>query len=68
MALAGSLVHLASGALTPGLGRIAALSVGVIAGAQVGARLSSRVHGVWIMRSLAVALGFVGLRILIGGL
>jgi hypothetical protein len=68
MALTGSLVHVASGALTPGLRPIAALSVGVIAGAQVGARLSSRVHGVWIMRSLAVALGFVGLRILLGGL
>ena len=68
MALAGSLVHLASGALAPGLGRIAALSVGVIAGAQVGAALSSRVHGVWIMRGLAIALGFVGLRILLGGL
>jgi uncharacterized membrane protein YfcA len=35
-------------------------------GAQIGARLSSRVHGVWIMRSLAIALGFVGLRILLG--
>jgi uncharacterized membrane protein YfcA len=68
MALAGSLVHAASGALAPGFRPIVALSVGVIAGAQVGARLSSRVHGVWIMRSLAVALGFVGLRILIGGL
>lgn len=68
MVLAGSLVHLASGALTPGFGRILALSVGVAAGAQVGARLSSRVHGVWIMRSLAIALGFVGVRILLGGL
>lgn len=66
MALAGSLVHLASGALAPGLGRIAALAVGVMVGAQLGARLSSRVHGVWIMRGLAIALGFVGLRILLG--
>ena len=65
MALAGSLVHLLSGALAPGLSRIAALSVGVLFGAQVGAALSSRVHGVWIMRGLAVALGFVGLRILL---
>lgn len=68
MALAGSLVHLANGELTPGLGRIAALGVGVLVGAQAGAALSSRVHGVWIMRGLAIALGFVGLRILLGGL
>jgi uncharacterized membrane protein YfcA len=66
MALAGSLVHLVSGALAPGLGRIAALAVGVMVGAQAGARLSRRVHGVWIMRGLAIALGFVGLRILLG--
>jgi uncharacterized membrane protein YfcA len=66
MALAGSLVHLASGELVPGLGRIAALAAGVLVGAQVGAALSSRVRGVWIMRGLAVALGFAGLRILLG--
>ena len=68
MALAGSLVHLATGELRPGLGRVAALAAGVLIGAQVGARLSSRVHGVWIMRGLAVALGFVGLRILLAAL
>jgi uncharacterized membrane protein YfcA len=37
---------------------------GVLLGAQLGARLSNRVHGVWIIRSLAIALGFVGIRIL----
>lgn len=68
MALTGSLVHLASGALVPGFGRIAALSVGVVAGAQVGAALSRRVEGVWIMRGLALALGLVGVRILLGAL
>ncbi len=66
MALAGSLVHVANGELTPALRVIAPLAVGVLIGAQVGARLSSRVHGVWIMRGLAIALGFVGLRILWG--
>lgn len=65
MALAGTLAHLAGGTLGPGLARIGALSVGVVVGAQVGARLSSRVQGVWIMRGLAVALGFVGVRILL---
>ncbi len=68
MALAGSLVHLVNGELRPGLGRVAALAVGVLVGAQVGARLSSRVHGVWIMRGLAVALGVVALRILLAAL
>jgi uncharacterized protein len=68
MALAGTLVHLARGELGPGLGRIAALGVGVVAGAQVGAALSQRVGGVWIMRGLAVALGLVGVRILAGAL
>jgi uncharacterized membrane protein YfcA len=64
MALVGTLVHLAKGELAPGLGRIAALGVGVVMGAQVGAALSKRVRGVWIMRGLAVALGLVGVRIL----
>jgi uncharacterized membrane protein YfcA len=68
MALVGSLVHLSSGELQPGLGRIAAIAVGVIIGAQLGAALSSRVRGVWIMRGLAIALGFAGLRILLATL
>jgi len=34
-------------------------------GAPIGAYLSSRVHGTWIIRSLALALGLVGIRILI---
>jgi uncharacterized membrane protein YfcA len=64
MALVGTLVHLATGELVPGFGRIAALGVGVVVGAQVGAALSQRVEGVWIMRGLSVALGVVGVRIL----
>lgn len=68
MALVGSLVHLAAGELTPGLGRIAALGLGVVLGAQAGAALSKRIGGVWIMRGLAVALGLVGLRILLPAL
>jgi uncharacterized membrane protein YfcA len=68
MALVGTLVHLARGELAPGLGRIAALAVGVVVGAQVGAALSQRVGGVWIMRGLAVALGLVGVRILAAAL
>ena len=40
------------------------LSIGVVIGAQVGARLSTRISGSWIIRGLAIALGFVGIRIL----
>jgi uncharacterized membrane protein YfcA len=65
MALAGTAVHVHSGALDHVVGQAASLSVGVLIGAQLGARLSTRVHGPWIIRSLGIALGFVGIRILI---
>ena len=65
MALAGTTVHVATGALTGTALPTALLSAGVLAGAQVGARLSRRVHGVWIIRSLALAVAFVGVRILV---
>jgi uncharacterized membrane protein YfcA len=42
-----------------------AISVGVILGAQVGARASTRVGGVMIIRLLAIALGLVGIRLLL---
>lgn len=41
------------------------LAIGIIPGAQLGAYLSRRVHGKLIIKSLAVALGVVGIRILI---
>ena len=67
MALAGSLVHLATGELAPGSGlfRSLFLALGVIPGAQLGARLSHHVHGAWILRLLGVALIAVGLRLLL---
>jgi uncharacterized membrane protein YfcA len=40
----------------------------MIFGAQVGARLSQRMSGQTIVRALAVALGFVGVRLFIGAL
>jgi hypothetical protein len=64
-ALAGTIVHIAEGTFTRGIWRTAFLSVGVLAGAQVGARLSTRIHGAWIVRGLAIALGLVGVRILL---
>jgi uncharacterized membrane protein YfcA len=65
MALTGTLVHIATGALHHGLRRTVVLGLGVLIGAQCGARFSHYVHGQWILRSLALALGFVGIRILV---
>lgn len=41
------------------------IGAGVVLGAQLGARLSHKVHGVWIVRSLATALLLVGARVII---
>ena len=42
-----------------------ALGVGVLAGAPIGAAISNRIRGLWIVRLLAVALGIVGVRLLL---
>jgi uncharacterized membrane protein YfcA len=65
-ALTGTMVHLISGEFDTGFDRMAALAVGVIAGAQLGARLSRRVHSAMLIRLLGLALGAVGLRLLAG--
>ncbi len=65
MAFTGTSVHIATGAFYRGVRRTIALSIGVVLGAQLGAWLSDRVHGDWIMRALGIALGFVGARILV---
>ncbi len=61
-ALVGALSHLAAGDIrwVPMIG----LSIGVIPGAQIGAKLSQRLHGKWILRGLSLALAVVGLRLL----
>jgi uncharacterized membrane protein YfcA len=64
MALTGTLVHIMTGAFHHGVRRTIVLSLGVLVGAQLGARFSHHVQGQWILRSLAVALGLVGIRIL----
>lgn len=58
-------VHAQQGTLAPVLGRIAPLALGVLAGAPIGAWLSSKVQGPWILRGLAVGLASVGVRLLI---
>ena len=68
MALAGTLVHIATGTFHHGIRRTVVLALGVLVGAQLGARLSHVIQGDWILRSLAVALGAVGVRILLQGL
>ena len=65
MALTGTLVHIWTGAFNVGIRHTLCLSIGVLLGAPVGAYLSSRVQGTWIIRSLALALGLVGIRILV---
>jgi hypothetical protein len=66
MAMTATLMHVIDGSLgwqeAP---RLLAIAAGAVAGAQVGAQMSKRVHGRWIMCSLAAALGLVGVRILI---
>jgi uncharacterized membrane protein YfcA len=64
-ALTATLVHITTGVFSHGMLQTIFLAVGVILGAQVGARWSSRIEGSWIIRGLAVALAMVGIRILV---
>ena len=66
MALTGTIVHIATGSFSQGgVRRTICLSIGVLIGAQVGAAISARVHGKWILRILAIALAFVSIRLLV---
>jgi uncharacterized membrane protein YfcA len=63
-AFTGSVTHFVTGPFHAGTGRAVALSIGAVVGAQAGAMLSQKIHGEWIIRSLALALGLVGIRLL----
>lgn len=63
--LAAVTAHIVTGAFTTGIRRAAVLSTGAVIGAQLGARLSQKVSGVWIIRLLAIGLASVGIRLLI---
>jgi len=65
MSLTGTIVHIATGVFSRGVRQTIFLAIGVLLGAQLGAKLSYYIHGKWIIRSLAIALGFAGIRILI---
>ncbi|MCO6436741.1 MAG: sulfite exporter TauE/SafE family protein [Phycisphaerae bacterium] len=64
MALAGTVVHISNGSFQHGWRRTVALSIGVVLGAQAGAWLSTRIHGRWILRGLAIGLLALGVRLL----
>lgn len=66
--LTGTIVHLLHGDLSGGFSRTAALGIGVLMGAQLGARLSRLLAGSSLIRLLAVAMALVAVRLLIGGL
>jgi len=63
--LTGSVTHYAAGLFDQGFRQAIGLSIGAIVGAQIAARLSRHMHGDWIIRSLAVALAVVGLRLVV---
>jgi uncharacterized membrane protein YfcA len=64
----GTMVHIGIGSFHHGAHRAAALGIGVLIGAQLGAHLSNKIKGTWIIRSLALALALVGIRMLIAAL
>jgi uncharacterized membrane protein YfcA len=70
MSVVSVIVHLVQGSYqdTAIQRMVVCLGLGAIIGAQVGAYFSHRVHGRAIERALAVSLGLVGIRILLGQL
>jgi len=68
MATVGTATHVAAGDLTDVWPRAVYIGVGAVAGAQLGARLSTRVRGPVIVRVLAVALAIVAVRLAAQGL
>jgi hypothetical protein len=62
--LVGVLAHVASGSLSFEFLPLVPLVLGVAVGAQVGAQYSSRLSGPWIIRSLAIGLVAVGIRLM----
>ncbi len=65
MTFTGTITHIWTGSFHRGAHRTAALGFGVMAGAQLGAYLSSRIKGSWIIRALALGVIVVGVRIII---
>ncbi len=65
MSLVGTLVHVVTGDFAHGgLRRTIFLAIGVLAGAPLGAWLSNRLRGRWIIRGMALALALAGVRLI----
>ena len=61
-------VHATAVPVTDYLLRILLLGLGAIIGAQVGARISKYFSAPWLIRSLALTVGFVGLQLMNRGI
>ncbi len=57
--------HILDGTWPRHLPRDACLALGVVGGAQLGAFLSRKISASWIIVGLAVALGLVGVRLVL---
>jgi uncharacterized membrane protein YfcA len=67
-ALAGTVTHILLGEFERGIRRTIALGIGVVIGAQFGARFAQRMQGVWILRLLGFSLLAAGVRLTLSGL
>ncbi len=65
MALAGCVTHFLQGTYSGVMSMTLTIGVGAVIGAQAGAALSHRVSGMAIVRALGLALGVVGVRLLL---
>ena len=65
-ALTGTITHLTAGNLSIGWWNVGALTISVVVGAQIGARLSTRFSGSRVTQLLSAGLTVVGARMLIG--
>ena len=63
-ALAGTIEHIIDGTLDTVVWQTVFISIGVFAGAKIGARLSKKVKGSFIIKGAAIAIGIVGVRII----
>lgn len=64
ISLFASLTHIFKGSLNHQWLKVFMLSAGVIPGAQLGAYLSSKISGAWIIRGLTLAVLILGLRLI----
>ncbi len=66
MAFTGTMTHVIAGDFSPDQANLTlSLGIGVLLGAPLGAYVSGKIRGNWIIRGLALALILVGIRVLI---